>query len=242
MNPELAVDIIPLLLAGAWTTVMLVVQSTILGLVLVALPLGLARHARWPALRWLSKTYDFVFRGIPLIVLLYIVYYGLAAWPPVRETFLWTWFQEPYFCALLALSLNTGAYGAEIVQGAVAAVPRGVVEAARSLGLRRTQTFALITGPIAMRYALAPYAHEVIALTKSTAVVSTITILDLMGMASRVYTETFDAFTPMISAAVIYLALVLALTWAMVRTERRLYRGERRAAPTTIIQSTRESL
>lgn len=228
MDLELALRSLPRLLRGLEVTVVLVAQSTLLGFPLVALPMGLARHAPWRPLRWGSATYDFVFRGTPLIVLLYIVYYGLAAWPPVRHSALWILFREPYLCALVALSLNTGAYGAEIVQGAIRAVPKGLVEAGEAAGLSGIDVLWWIKAPIALRYALASYGHEIIQLTKSTAVVSTITILDLMGTASNIYSETLDAITPFVAAGVFYLGLILLVTWGMARIERRLYLGAAR--------------
>jgi His/Glu/Gln/Arg/opine family amino acid ABC transporter permease subunit len=226
MRVEHAMAILLLLLQGACVTILLVALSSSLGFVFIALPLGLCRLSRRKLLRWISGAYDFIFRGIPLIVLLYIVYYGLSAWPPVRNTSLWLLFREPYFCALLALSLNTGAYGAEIVQGALRSVPAGVREAGTALGLSKWQRLVLVESPIALRYALAPYLHEVIALTKATAAVSTITILDLMGTASSLYAETFDAFTPYLAAAAIYVAMILAITRIGLLAERRLYRDE----------------
>ena len=242
MNPDLALQIIPELLHGTWITVNLVAQSTLLGFALIAVPLGLARNSKRRALRILSSVYDFVFRGTPLIVLLYIVYYGLATWSPIRDSVLWVVFQEPYFCALLALSLNTGAYGAEIVQGAIRSVPKEQIESAQALALKRRHVLLFVSGPLALRYALAPYTHEIIGLIKSTAVVSTITILDLMGTASSIYTETFDAFTPMLSAGVVYLALVLLLTAGMGRVERWLYRGNAGVAAASQEVSGRDAI
>jgi His/Glu/Gln/Arg/opine family amino acid ABC transporter permease subunit len=226
MRVEAALAMLPLLLQGAGVTLLLVALSSSLGFIFIALPLGLCRLSRHRPLRWISRAYDFVFRGIPLIVLLYIVYYGFSTWWPIRNTSLWLLFREPYFCALLALSLNTGAYGAEIVQGALKSVPAGVREAGTALGLSKWQRLALVESPIALRYALAPYLHEVIALTKATAAVSTITILDLMGTASSIYAETLDAFTPYLTAAAIYVVIILALTRIGLLAERRLYRSE----------------
>jgi polar amino acid transport system permease protein len=222
MRIDLAINILPQLLMGTAVTILLVALSTIMGFLFVALPLGIARRSRWFWLRSFSAAYDFIFRGTPLIVLLYIVYYGLSTVELIRQTSFWIVFREPYFCALLALSLNTGAYGAEIVQGALASVPTGLREAAASLGLSKWRRLLLVEGPIAVRYALAPYLHEVVALTKATAVVSTITILDLMGTASAIYTETLDVFTPLLSAGAIYTILVIALTQITLTIERRL--------------------
>lgn len=224
MDFPLAVSILPDLLRGAMRTLSLTALSTLCGFFFVALPLGLARRSRFPLLRRFSQVYDFIFRGTPFIVLLYIVYYGLSTVSLIRDTFLWHFFRDPYNCALLALSLNTGAYGAEIVQGAVAAVDRGFREAALALGLKRLQVLILVELPIAVRFALAPYVHEIIQLTKSTAVASTITILDLMGTADQVYADTLDVFTPYLAAGAIYLLIILFYTWIGNRLGRRTLR------------------
>jgi His/Glu/Gln/Arg/opine family amino acid ABC transporter permease subunit len=217
----LTLSILPDLLRGAARTLSLTALATVFGFLFVALPAGLARCSRFYGLRKLSQAYDFVFRGIPFIVLLYIVYYGLSTVWIVRDTFLWRFFRDPFDCALLALSLNTGAYGAEIVQGAVRAVDPGLREAGLSLGLRRWQGLILVELPIAVRYALAPYVHEIIQLTKSTAVASTITILDLMGTADQIYADTLDVFTPYIAAGAIYLIIILFYTWVGNRIAQR---------------------
>jgi His/Glu/Gln/Arg/opine family amino acid ABC transporter permease subunit len=224
MDFTLAVSILPDLLRGAMNTLSLTAFSTLCGFFLVALPLGLARRSRFAPLRRVSQAYDFIFRGLPFIVLLYIVYYGLSTISLIRDTFLWHFFRDPYNCALLALSLNTGAYGAEIVQGAVAAVDRGFREAALALGLKRRQVLILVELPIAVRFALAPYVHEIIQLTKSTAVASTITILDLMGTADQVYADTLDVFTPYLTAGAIYLLIILFYTWVGNRIAHRTLR------------------
>ncbi len=221
MDLSLAVSIMPDLLRGAMRTLSRTALSTVFGFFLVALPLGLARRSRRRLLRQISHIYDFIFRGIPFIVLLYIVYFGLSTVWIVRDTYLWQFFRDPFDCALLALSLNTGAYGAEIVQGAVGAVDPGLREAGLSLGLRRWQALILIELPIAVRYALAPYVHEIIQLTKSTAVASTITILDLMGTADQIYADTLDVFTPYIAAGAIYLIIILFYTWVGNRIAQR---------------------
>jgi putative lysine/arginine/ornithine/histidine/octopine transport system permease protein len=230
MDFSLAVSIMPDLLRGAMRTLSLTALSTVFGFFLVALPLGLARRSRHGSLRRISHAYDFVFRGIPFIVLLYIVYFGLSTVWLIRETFLWQFFRDPYNCALLALSLNTGAYGAEIVQGAVGAVDSGLREAGLALGLKRWQVLILIELPIAVRVALAPYLHEIIQLTKSTAVASTITILDLMGTANQIYADTLDVFTPYLTAGAVYLIIILFYTWVGNRISRRSLRLKGRAA------------
>jgi len=224
MDFSLAISILPDLLQGALRTMSLTALSTLSGFFLVALPLGLARRSRFPVLQRLSQVYDFVFRGTPFIVLLYLVYYGLSTVSLIRDTFLWHFFRDPYNCALLALSLNTGAYGAEIVQGAVGAVDRGLREAGLALGLKRFQVLILVELPIAVRFALAPYVHEIIQLTKSTAVASTITILDLMGTADQIYADTLDVFTPYLAAGAIYLLIILFYTWVGHRVSRRTLR------------------
>jgi polar amino acid transport system permease protein len=223
MNLEAIADNLPKLLEGAALTVELVALSLAVGAGL-ALPTALARLSpRW----WLSapaRAYIFFFRGTPLLVQIFLVYYGLGQFEAVRESVLWPILREAYWCAILAFALNTGAYTAEILRGAIEAVPAGEVEAARAIGMTRTLAMRRIILPHAVQIALPAYGNEVILMLKGSALASTITLLDLTGMARTIIARTYLPVEIFLAAGVFYLALTFLFTRAYRVVERRLTR------------------
>ncbi len=220
MNFEVIWANLPKLLDGALVTVQLVVVSGLLGLAL-ALPMGLARSSHRLWLKALPYGYIFFFRGTPLLVQLFLVYYGLAQFEAVRQSeLLWPILRDPYWCAVITMTLHTTAYIAEILRGAIAAVPAGEVEAARALGMGRVLTYRRIILPRAARIALPAYGNEVIFMLKGSALASTITVLDLTGMARTVIARTYLPVDIFVAAGVIY----LLITWVLVRSLRFLER------------------
>jgi His/Glu/Gln/Arg/opine family amino acid ABC transporter permease subunit len=212
---------LPLLAQGTIETLKLFAMSLIGG-GLIALPVALARNSRLAPARGFGYGFIFVFRGAPLLVLLYLIYYGLPQFDFLRHSALWILLSEPYVCAVLALSLNSAGYVAEILAGALRAVPRGEVEAGQVAGLSRLRLFRSIIMPHAARIALRAYGNEVVFLIKGTSAASMVTIIDLMASANSVYFNTYDPFTPLISAGVIYLMLIFVLTRLVAAAERRL--------------------
>jgi len=204
-------NILPMLLDGLQLTILLLFLSAIGGII-VAIPMALAWRANNRFLYSISYVYVFVFRGTPALVQLFFIYYGLAQFEYFRNSIFWVIFNEPFWCGLFALSLNTGAYTTEILRGALKAVPQGEVEAALALGLNKFQIFKAIELPIAFRIALPAYGNELILLAKATSIVSTITLMDLMGMAKLLYTESFDPFAPLLTAGFLYLGLIFIIT------------------------------
>ncbi|RWP76988.1 ABC transporter permease subunit [Mesorhizobium sp.] len=170
----------------------------------------------------LASAYVFVFRGTPLLIQIFMIYYGLAGFGFIRHGFLWPFLREPYWCGLLALILNDAAYTSEILRGGLRAVPRGAVEAARVSGMTRLTVMRRITLPIAVRQALPAYSNEVISILKSTALVSTITLMEVTGIARAAASETWRAVEIFLCAAAIYLALSLLVTRLSAWAERRL--------------------
>lgn len=223
------VDVLQRLLDAAGITFVLMFSCAAFGL-LIAIPMGLARLSRNQSIYLFATGFTFVFRGTPGLVQLYFLYYGVARLEFVRESVLWVVLQSPWWCAIIALSLNTGAYTAEIVRGSLGAVPVDLIEAAKSLGLAGRKLFFLVRLPLAVRIALPAYGNELVLLMKGTSIVSTITILDLMGEAKLIYTETFDPFVPMFTAAGIYLVIGLGVSWLVRIGELQLFR-ERKATP-----------
>ena len=216
----MAAENLPQLLAGAWLTVQLVALAMVTGTAL-AFALACMRTSRHGWLRAPAWGYVFFFRGTPLLVQIFLVYYGLAQFAAVRDSFLWPMLREPYWCAVLAFALNTAAYTAEIIRGGMQSVPRGEREAARSLGLSRWQELRLIILPQALRQALPAYGNEVILMLKGSALASTITLLDLTGVARTLIARTYLAVELFALTGLIYLLLTLLIVRGVRLLERR---------------------
>jgi polar amino acid transport system permease protein len=211
------------ILDGLLVTIELVVISVALG-ALIALPVAIARLSRNRLLRVASLAYVYFFRGTPLLAQVFLVYYGSGQFRGFFETIgLWWLFRDAFFCCLLTFTLNSGAYQAEILRGAIAAVPRGQVEAARSLGLSAWHTLTRVVLPQAFIIALRPLGNEVVLMIKGSAVAAIVTVFDLMGVTRLVYARTFD-FSVYLYAAVLYLILVELLRRAWTGLEARLTR------------------
>jgi len=218
---ELMWGSLPDLLTGAILTLELVVLGLVIGFVL-AVPLALMRTARSPLLWGPAYGYIFYFRGTPLLVQIYLTYYGLGQFEAVRESIFWPIFREAYWCAIIAFSLNTAAYTAEIFRGAIQAVPHGEVEAARAVGMPRSLQYRRIILPCAFRLALPAYSNEVILMLKASSLASTITLLDLTGAARVIVSRTFAPYEIFITAAIIYLLITFVVTRGFGFAERRL--------------------
>ena len=203
---------LPRLLDGVGLTLQLLALSALIGLCL-AVPLALARVAPRRALWLPAFGYIFFFRGTPLLVLIYLIYYGLGQFEALRNSG-WLWdavLSQPYWCAVIAFSLNTAAYTAELLRGAIQAVPRGEIEAARALGLPRFTQLRDIILPRALRIALPGYGNEIILLLKASALASTITLLDLMGATRGAISRTYMSLEFLLLAGVLYLIVAVLL-------------------------------
>ncbi len=210
---DLIVDSIPKMLMGIGLTFQLLFLSAVLGLALAIILLLMRISGRW-YLSAPTMVYIYIFRGTPILVQIFIIYYGLPQLEFVRDSIFWPILREPFGCAILALTLNTGAYVSEILRGGVLGVDRGLKEAGAALGLSARHRFIYITSPIAIRLCLPAYSNDVISLMKSTALVSTITLLDMMGIARTIVAETFAPYEVFLSLMVIY----LILTWIIQRS------------------------
>ena len=218
----------PRYLSGAWLTIQLVVISAILGL-LLAVPVALARLSRNPALRGAATAYSLFFRGTPLLVQIFLVYFGLGQFGFIRSSFLWPFLREAYVCALITFVLNTAAYSAEVVRGGILAVPKGEIEAARACGMSTFATYRLVILPRAFSIVLPAYSNEVIILMKGTALASTITLLELMGEAQLISSRTYKPIQVFAIAGIIYYALTLVISWIFRWLEARYNRYQRLA-------------
>lgn len=221
MNWDVIIKWLPKLLEGAYLTLELVAIAVVVGL-LVAIPLGMARASRHWYVRALPFSYIFFFRGTPLLLQLFLVYYGLAQFDAVRQGPLWPYLRDPYWCALLAMTMHTSAYIAEIIRGAIQAVPPGEVEAARSLGMSRGQTMWHIILPRAARIGLPAYSNEVILMLKASSLASTITLLELTGMARTIIARTYLPVEIFFAAGLFYLAMTFILVQVFRWLERKL--------------------
>jgi len=213
----------PKYLSGAWLTIQLVVISGILGL-LLAVPVALARLSANPAIRGTATAYSLFFRGTPLLVQIFLIYFGLGQFGIIRSSFLWPFLREAYVCALITFVLNTAAYSAEVVRGGILSVPKGEIEAARASGMSSFTTYRLVILPRAFSIALPAYSNEVIILLKGTALASTITLLELMGQAQLISSRTYKPIQVFILAGIVYYVLTLIITWIFRVLERRYNR------------------
>ncbi len=206
-NPELFDKYEPKYISGLLVTIKLVVASILLG-ALLSFPLAAMRMSKSKILAGIAYCYVYFFRGTPLLAQTFLIYYGLGEFRPQMEAIgLWEFFKDAWNCGVFAFTLNTAAYQAEILRGAIESVGKGQWEGAASLGISKTVTFFKIILPQAFIVALRPYGNEIILMIKGSAVVSIITVYDLMGETRRAYARSFD-FQTYIWAAFIYLAIV----------------------------------
>ena len=214
-------DTLAALLRGLPLTLELFAVSAAAGLVVAGLVAAM-RNGGGRVARGAAGAYVFVFRGTPLLVQLFLVYYGLGQFPEVRHGFAWPFLRDPFWCAVLTLSLNTCAYTSEIIRGALAAVPAGQVEAARACGMPRGLLFRRVVAPVALRLALPRYATELSLMTKATSLASIVTLKETMFVAARINNETYRAVEVFLCAGVIYLTLNVVLARAVALLEWRL--------------------
>ncbi len=210
MNLDAVIESLPLYLQGLWTTLQLLALALAFGMA-AALPLAVARASRR---RWLVLPvwgFTYVVRGTPLLVQLFLIYYGLAQFEAVRASALWPWLADAWFCAVLAFAINTCAYTTEIIAGAMRTLPAGEIEAARSLGFSPWQVLRRIVMPSALRRSLPAYSNEAIMMLHGTSLASVVTLLDLTGAAREVNSRHFLPFEAFITAALFYLALTFIL-------------------------------
>jgi arginine/ornithine transport system permease protein len=216
MDFSLIVESFPVYLDGLWTTVWLVALALVIGLC-VSIPLAIARNSTNYALSLPSWAFIYFFRGTPLLVQLYLIYYGMDQFFPVKDT-LW---ENAWFCALVAFVLNTSAYTAEIIRGAINGLPKGEVEAAKAYGMSKFMTYRRIILPSALRRALPAYSNEVIFMLHGSAVAGIITIMDLTGAARLVNSRYYAPFESFLTAGLFYMALTFIILWCFKIAEKR---------------------
>ncbi|MCC4263236.1 ABC transporter permease [Oceanimonas baumannii] len=208
---------------GLYTTVWLVSLALVLGL-LLAVPMGIMRNSHSWLLKGPAWAYIYFFRGTPLLVQLFLIYYGAAQWQWLKDSAAWELFSQAWFCAVLAFTLNTGAYTAEIIRGAISAMPKGEIEAAYAFGMSRLTTLRRIILPNSFRRALPAYSNEVIFMLHGSAVAGVITIVDLTGAARIVNSRYYSPFEAFLAAGFLYMCLTFLLVWGFRRLEKRWFR------------------
>tara|TARA_B100001057_G_C22806724_1_gene933761 strand:+ start:614 stop:1288 length:675 start_codon:yes stop_codon:yes gene_type:complete len=204
MDFELMFSSFPKLLNASFITLKLLSVSLIIGL-FIGLLFAILRLNKNSLINKFAYGYSYIFRGTPLLVQIFIIYYGLAQIEYLRSSVLWIIIKEPYWCAIIAFSLNTGAYTSEILRSAFQTIKVGVIEAGKSLGISNKIIFYKIQIPIAIRQSLPAYGNEIILMMKGTSLASTVTLMDLTGVAKYIISTTFKPIEVFIVAGGIYL-------------------------------------
>ena len=237
MNLEIILGAWPMFLKGVWITLHLTALALAVGF-LIALPAALSLHTKGRFHR-LVGAYVYVFRGTPLLVQTYLIYYGLSQFDWVRGSVFWDapafvqgtlvgdiWptLKSAWWCALIAFSLTSGAYPAELLRGRLSVVPKGEIEGAKALGLSARQVTRLVHLPSALRRALPQYGNEVVFMLHGSVVASVITIQDILGAGRTLNARFYVAYEGFITAAVLYMAITFALVGAFRLVEKRYLR------------------
>lgn len=212
---------LPQVLRGLRLTLELTSLVLAFGLAAAFVVASMARSRR-RAVRVAAETYILFFRGTPALVQIFLLYFGAGQFPALRETWLWPLLRDPYWCVVLALGLNSGAYVGRMLAGALANLPRGPVEAASSLGMRRGQIMLTVELPLVVRAVLPAYGNEAILTLKATSLASTVTLLELTGQARNLVSSTYAPYQIFVTVGAVYLALALLFERFFRWAERRL--------------------
>ena len=222
MDYNVIIDNLPLYLNGLWVTIQLVVIALVSGFGL-AVPLALMAVSKTSLLRYPAKAFIYFFRGTPLLVQMFLLYYGMGQFEVIRESVLWMLFKEAYWCAITAFALNTAGYTAEILRGAIEQTPFGETEAAQACGMSKSTMYRRIILPGSFRRALPAYGNEVIFMLHGSALAGVITIVDLFGAAKIVNSRYFVPFESFIAAGFFYLCCTFCIVWFFKWVEKHWY-------------------
>jgi len=210
MDLELMSTSLPRLLSAAVVTLKLLSLSLFFG-IFIGLLFAILRLNKNPLINKFAYGYSYVFRGTPLLVQIFIIYFGLGQIEYFRSTFLWVVFKEPYWCAIIAFALNTGAYTSEILRSAFQTIKPGIIEAGKSLGISNKIIFYKIQIPVAIRQSLPAYGNEIILMMKGTSLASTVTLMDITGVAKHIVSTTYKPLEIFILAGCIYLFMTFLI-------------------------------
>lgn len=207
---------------GTITTIALLLCSLLIGATL-AIVFTLITVSRHSFLKWPIHIYIFFIRGTPLLVQFFLIYFGSSQFVWLRQSIFWIIFQKPFFCAVLALAINTSAYTTVLLRGAIRSVPHGEMEACKALGMPWLLMMRTVIFPRAIRIALPAYSNEVVMILKGTSLASTITLLDLMGVTQRIISETYAAIEFLLLAGLIYFILNALIMMGFRWAEKKLF-------------------
>lgn len=227
MDFQLIIESFPRLLGALPNTLLLASLSLSIGLI-ISVPLALMRLSQQKIVSAVASGYVHIIRSTPLLVQMFMIYYGSAQFRTyLSDVGLWSSFREPWFCAILALALNTAAYTSEIIRGGIQSVPWGQVEAAHAIGMSPVLRFRRIIFPVAIRQALPAYGNEIMLMIKSTSLASTITIVEVTGLAKQIISNTYRPVEVFLVAGVIYLAITFIVSRLIMLAEWRLNLSQR---------------
>ena len=222
MDWDIVSESIPAIINALPVTLGLVGLSLIIGFVLAIL-VAIGQLQKFWFFRHPANFFVYIFRSTPLLMQIFLIYYGSGQFRDQLTTVgLWHLFREPWFCAILALSLNTAAYTAEIIRGGIKSVSVDLLEAGKAIGMTAQQIFRRVTFPLAMRQALPAYGNEIILMVKSSSLASTITIMDMTGIYKEIASEYFSPLEPLMIAGSLYLLLNFLVTRMIAYFEQRL--------------------
>jgi octopine/nopaline transport system permease protein len=210
MDIDLMISSFPKLINATFVTLKLLSASLLIGIFL-GLFFAILRINKNVFINQFAYGYSYIFRGTPLLVQIFIIYFGLGNNEWLRTTFLWSILKEPYWCAIIAFALNTGAYTSEIFRSAFQTIKPGVIEAGKSLGISNSMIFYKIQIPIAIRQSLPAYGNEIILMLKGTSLASTVTLMDITGVAQKIISTTFRPLEVFIIAGSIYLFMTFII-------------------------------
>jgi octopine/nopaline transport system permease protein len=210
MDLELISTSLPKLLSAAVVTLKLLSLSLFFGM-FIGLLFAILRLNKNLLINKFAYGYSYIFRGTPLLVQIFIIYFGLGQIEYFRSTFLWVVFKEPYWCAIIAFALNTGAYTSEILRSAFQTIKPGIIEAGKSLGISNKIIFYKIQIPVAIRQSLPAYGNEIILMMKGTSLASTVTLMDITGVAKHIVSTTYKPLEIFILAGCIYLFMTFLI-------------------------------
>ena len=210
MDLSLMATSLPKLLSAAIVTLKLLSVALFFGLI-IGLIFAILRLNKNPIINKFAYGYSYVFRGTPLLVQIFIIYFGLGQIEYFRSTLLWTVFKEPYWCAIIAFALNTGAYTSEILRSAFETIKPGIIEAGKSLGISSKIIFYKIQIPVAIRQSLPAYGNEIILMMKGTSLASTVTLMDITGVAKHIVSTTYKPLEVFLLAGSIYLFMTFLI-------------------------------
>ncbi|MGJ4857303.1 ABC transporter permease [Labrys sp. La1] len=224
MSLEMLLRAIPVVLTGLKLTLLITLAAFAVGQ-FVALPVALGRASKFRLLRGTTWLYTFLLRGSPLLVQLFILYYGLAQFPAVRNSVLWPVLRDPVYCAILAIGINSSAYVAEVIAGGIRKIPAGQFEACVSLGLSRRRTFIDVVLPQAYRAIFPSIGNELILVLKASSLASAVTVMEMTGAARAFTAKTYAPFEVFIVAGLVYLLVGFAFSLIFRAGESALFRS-----------------